>query len=96
MVVVAQPDGRAEDGLATADLRDLDARLTRAWTRAVETIDRSAPVAGFSDEAVALLPVPAGSDHHTVAELAGRVADAARNDRTAALSRLFSVASRES
>lgn len=91
VVVVAQLDGLAEDNLVTADLRDLDARLTRAWTRAVATVDESAPVAGFSDEAVALLPVPSGVDHATVAGLAERIAEAARGDRTATLSRSFSV-----
>ena len=91
VVVVAQLDGLTDEGMTADDLRDLDARLTRAWANGAGTIDRSAPVAGFSDEAVALLPVPAGSDHRAAAEIGRRVTDAARGDRTASLPRSFSV-----
>ncbi|KGN36407.1 PucR family transcriptional regulator [Knoellia subterranea] len=59
VVVVAETD---EDDSRTSrdaeELRSLQERFVRAWVQAVRTREPNAPVAGFSQEVVALLPAP--------------------------------------
>lgn len=91
VVVVGELDPVEEDALAAADVRDLDARLTRAWTRAVEMVDSAAPAAGFRDRVVALVPVPAEADHVAVTKHIRRFVATVQNDRSASLLVTLSV-----
>ncbi|MFZ2501207.1 MAG: helix-turn-helix domain-containing protein [Nocardioides sp.] len=57
VIVVAEIDDDDDDDTRDADeMRGLQDRFARAWTRAVSVRDPKAPVAGFSHEVVVLLP----------------------------------------
>jgi purine catabolism regulator len=87
VVVVAQldPDNRQPAPEPPVALRSPHERFTAAWQQVVRTHDRAAPVVGFRQEVVALLPVgvPAEADpietrrlvaaavHHVVTSVAG-------------------------
>ena len=78
VVVVAETDENdAETTRQPEEVRMLQERFVRAWTRAVRTRDPQVPVTGFSQEVVVLLPVDpeAGTDPvlRRVGELAREV-----------------------
>lgn len=76
VVVVAETD---EDDSATErsgeEIRALQQRFARAWTRAVGARDRRAPVMGFSQEVVTLLAMPADA---TTEKVMATITDLAR------------------
>jgi purine catabolism regulator len=83
VVVVAETD--EDDDQTTRDsdeLRSLQERFVRAWVQAVRTREPKAPVAGFSQEVVALLPAPCDGDgaHETVMRNVGEVVKIVRGD----------------
>jgi purine catabolism regulator len=81
VVVVAETDENDEETTRSPDeVRSLQERFVRAWVQAVRTRDTSVPVAGFSQEVVALVPV--GTDTDTDAELrtVGEIARVVRGD----------------
>lgn len=91
VVVVAELDIVAENALSATDLRDLDTKLTQAWTRAVYAAHKSAPAAGFRDEVAALIPVHRDWEPGKVSEYVNKFVATVRNDRTASLPTTFSV-----
>lgn len=67
VVLVAETDENdAETTRAPEEVRSLQERFVRAWTQAVRARDTTVPVAGFSQEVVALLPVEEGADTESV------------------------------
>lgn len=83
VVVVAETD---EDDAHTNrdgdELRSLQERFVRAWVQAVKTREPKAPVAGFSQEVVALLPAPCGGEgeQDTLMRSVGEVVKVVRGD----------------
>ncbi len=81
VVVAAETD---EDDTATTrsgeEVRTLQQRFTRAWVRAVGARDPYAPVMGFSQEVVALLPVAADADTDQVMAQVAEIAGVVRGD----------------
>jgi len=63
VVVVAETDeDDSHTSRASDEVRSLQERFVRAWVQAVRTREPKAPVAGFSQEVVALLPAPCGGE----------------------------------
>ena len=82
VVVVAETD---EDDSHTSragdEVRSLQDRFVRAWVQAVRTREPKAPVAGFSQEVVALLPAPNGEgEQDAVMRSVGEVIKVVRGD----------------
>lgn len=83
VVVVAETD---EDDVHTSresdELRSLQERFVRAWVQAVRTREPKAPVAGFSQEVVALLPAACGGEdeQQSVMRSVGEVVKVVRGD----------------
>ena len=83
VVVVAETD---EDDAHTSrdgdELRSLQERFVRAWVQAVRTREPKAPVAGFSQEVVALLPAPCSGEgeQQTVMRSIGEIVKVVRGD----------------
>ncbi len=72
VVVVAETDENdAETTRTTDEVRALQERFVRAWTWAVRAKDPTIPVAGFSQEVVALLPVAEDADTGAVMRMVG-------------------------
>ena len=81
VVVVAETDENdAETTRAPDEVRSLQERFVRAWVQAVRARDQRAPVAGFSQEVVTLLPVDAAADTDTVMRAVAEVAKVVRGD----------------
>jgi purine catabolism regulator len=81
VVVVAETDENDEETTRSPEeVRSLQERFVRAWVQAVRARDTSAPVAGFSQEVVALVPVGSGSDADTVLRTVGEIAKVVRGD----------------
>ena len=78
-VVVAETDENDEDShRSPEEVRSLQHRFVRAWTNAVSARDTTIPVAGFSQEIVALFPVPnpgddAAQDNSAIMRVVGDV-----------------------
>ncbi|AYY15401.1 PucR family transcriptional regulator [Actinobacteria bacterium YIM 96077] len=77
VVVVAEldPEEGTEPG-PDLELRPVQERFSTAWQTVVARHDRQAPVVGFAQEVVALLPVPPGGDvselvHDVVRQVSG-------------------------
>ncbi|HJQ00172.1 MAG TPA: PucR family transcriptional regulator ligand-binding domain-containing protein [Jatrophihabitans sp.] len=80
VVVVAEldpiepvPAGRSAVGSAVS-YRSQHERFTSAWQQVMRSRDRAAPVVGFSQEVVALVPVEGGDAEPVVAEIVAAVA----------------------
>ncbi len=81
VVVVAETDENDEETTRSPDeVRSLQERFVRAWVQAVRARDTSVPVAGFSQEIVALLPVGADTDPDAVLRTVGEIAKVVRGD----------------
>ncbi|HEX6917758.1 MAG TPA: helix-turn-helix domain-containing protein, partial [Phycicoccus sp.] len=81
VVVVAETDENdAESTRSPEEVRSLQERFVRAWTQAVRTRDPGVPVAGFSQEVVALLPVDESADTETVLRPVGDLVREVRGD----------------
>ena len=81
VVVVAETDENDAETTRTPDeVRSLQGRFVRAWVQAVRARDTSVPVAGFSQEVVALLPVGADTDPDAVLRTVGEIAKVVRGD----------------
>jgi len=81
VVVVAETDENDEVTTRSPDeVRSLQERFVRAWVQAVRARDTSVPVAGFSQEVVALVPVGPDSDADAVLRAVGEVAKVVRGD----------------
>ncbi len=81
VVVVAETDENdAETTRAAEEVRSLQERFVRAWVQAVRARDVSVPVAGFSQEVVALLPVDPTTENDTVMRTVGEIAKIVRGD----------------
>ena len=81
VVVVAETDENDEQTTRSPDeVRSLQERFVRAWVQAVRARDSSVPVAGFSQEVVALLPVGADTDPDAVLRTVGDIAKVVRGD----------------
>jgi purine catabolism regulator len=81
VVVVAETDENdAESTRSPEEVRSLQERFVRAWTQAVRTRDPGVPVAGFSQEVVALLPVDESADTETVLRPVGELVREVRGD----------------
>ena len=81
VVVVAETDENDEETTRSPDeVRSLQERFVRAWVQAVRARDTSVPVAGFSQEVVALVPVGTGSDADAVLRTVGEIAKVVRGD----------------
>ncbi|MFL6169056.1 MAG: PucR family transcriptional regulator [Ornithinibacter sp.] len=81
VVVVAETDENDEETTRSPDeVRSLQERFVRAWVQAVRARDTSVPVAGFSQEVVALLPVGADTDPDAVLRTVGEMAKVVRGD----------------
>ena len=81
VVVVAETDENDEETTRSPDeVRALQERFVRAWVQAVRARDTSVPVAGFSQEVVALLPVGADADPDAVLRTVGDIAKVVRGD----------------
>jgi len=79
VVVVAEldplpPDAAEPEPRPGVVHRSQHERFTSAWQQVLRARHRSAPVVGFSQEVVALVPVPAGDPVPVVAELVAAVA----------------------
>jgi len=67
VVVVAETDEDDEhSSRAPEEVSSLQQRFSRAWGQAVGVRDSRAPVMGFSQEVVALFPVPDGADTEAI------------------------------
>ncbi|MBK8728523.1 MAG: helix-turn-helix domain-containing protein [Tetrasphaera sp.] len=81
VVVVAETD---EDDQRTErsphEVRALQERFARAWGWAVRAKDSTIPVAGFSQEVVALVPVTAGMDTDEVLRVVGALVGVVRGE----------------
>lgn len=81
VVVVAETDENdAETTRSSQEVRALQERFTRAWTWAVRTKDASIPVAGFSQEVVALVPVAEDADTASIMRAVGEFVRMVRGD----------------
>lgn len=83
VVVVAETDEDDDQTTRGSDeLRSLQERFVRAWVQAVKTREPMAPVAGFSQEVVALLPSPCEGEaaQETVMRNVGEVVKIVRGD----------------
>ena len=81
VVVVAETDENDEETTRSPDeVRSLQERFVRAWVQAVRARDSGVPVAGFSQEVVALLPVGADTDPDAVLRTVGEIAKVVRGD----------------
>ena len=81
VVVVADTDENDEETTRSPDeVRSLQERFVRAWVQAVRARDTSVPVAGFSQEVVALVPVGPDSDADAVMRTVGEIAKVVRGD----------------
>ena len=81
VVVVAETDENDEETTRSADeVRSLQERFVRAWVQAVRARDTSVPVAGFSQEVVALVPVGSETDTDAVMRTVGEIAKVVRGD----------------
>ena len=81
VVVVAETDENdAESTRDASEVRSLQERFARAWTWAIRAKDPSIAVAGFSQEVVALVPVPADADTTTVMRVVGEFVRTVRGD----------------
>lgn len=81
VVVVAETD--EDDAVTTRaadEVRSLQERFVRAWVTAVRNRDVSIPVAGFSQEVVALLPVDPTAENDAVMRIVGDIAKVVRGD----------------
>jgi purine catabolism regulator len=78
VVVVAEldppgPDDPAPAGGGQVVQRSHHERFTSAWQQVLRNRERTAPVVGFSQEVVALIPVPGGRPEREVAEVVAAV-----------------------
>jgi purine catabolism regulator len=81
VVVVAETDENDEQTTRSPDeVRGLQERFVRAWVQAVRTRDASVPVAGFSQEVVALLPADPDAEPDAVMRTVGEIAKVVRGD----------------
>ena len=81
VVVVAETDENDEVTTRSPDeVRSLQERFVRAWVQAVRSRDTSVPVAGFSQEVVALVPVGAETETDAVLRTVGDIAKVVRGD----------------
>ena len=81
VVVVAETDENDEETTRSPDeVRSLQERFVRAWVQAVRARDTRVPVAGFSQEVVALLPVGADTEPDAVLRTVGEIAKVVRGD----------------
>jgi purine catabolism regulator len=81
VVVVAETDENDEETTRSPDeVRSLQERFVRAWVQAVRARDTSVPVAGFSQEVVALVPVGSDTDPDAVMRTVGEIAKVVRGD----------------
>lgn len=81
VVVVAETDENDEETTrAPEEVRSLQERFVRAWVQAVRARDTSAPVAGFSQEVVALLPADPEGTPDAVMRTVGEIAKVVRGD----------------
>lgn len=81
VVVVAETD--ENDAVTSRDadeVRALQERFVRAWIQAVRARDVTMPVAGFSQEVVALLPVPAGAERESTMRVVADLVRVVRGD----------------
>ena len=81
VVVVAETDENDEETTRSPDeVRSLQERFVRAWVQAVRARDTSVPVAGFSQEVVALLPADPEASPDAVMRTVGEIARVVRGD----------------
>jgi purine catabolism regulator len=81
VVVVAETDENDEETTRSPDeVRSLQERFVRAWVQAVRARDTSVPVAGFSQEVVALVPVGTDTEPDAVLRTVGEIAKVVRGD----------------
>lgn len=81
VVVVAETDENdAESTRDPSEVRALQERFVRAWTWAVRAKDVTIPVAGFSQEVVALVPVGRDADTAAVMRVVGEFVRTVRGD----------------
>jgi len=81
VVVVAETDENDEQtSRSPEEVRSLQERFVRAWVQAVRTRDASVPVAGFSQEVVALLPADPDASTDAVMRTVGEIARVVRGD----------------
>ena len=83
VVVVAETDeDDAQTSRSSDELRSLQDRFVRAWVQAVRTREPKSPVAGFSQEVVALMPAPCGGEgeHDAVMRTVGEMVKIVRGD----------------
>ena len=81
VVVVAETDENDEQTTRSPDeVRALQERFVRAWVQAVRARDASVPVAGFSQEVVALLPADPDASPDAVMRTVGEIAKVVRGD----------------
>ncbi|KGN32930.1 transcriptional regulator [Knoellia sinensis KCTC 19936] len=83
VVVVAETDEDDDHTTRETDeLRSLQERFVRAWVQAVRTREPKAPVAGFSQEVVALVPAPYGGEgeQDAVMRSVGEIVKVVRGD----------------
>ncbi|GAA4398649.1 hypothetical protein GCM10023168_04960 [Fodinibacter luteus] len=81
VVVVAETDENDEETTRSPDeVRSLQERFVRAWVQAVRARDPSVPVAGFSQEVVALLPTGPEPGTDALLRTVGDIAKVVRGD----------------
>jgi len=81
VVVVAETDENDEQTTRSPDdVRALQERFVRAWVQAVRARDATVPVAGFSQEVVALLPADPHAAPDAVMRTVGEIAKVVRGD----------------
>jgi purine catabolism regulator len=81
VVVVAETDEDDVDTTRSADeVRYLQERFARAWTHAMRVRDPRTPVMGFSQEVVALIPVPDDADTEAVMRTVAEFVQVVRGD----------------
>jgi PucR family transcriptional regulator, purine catabolism regulatory protein len=81
VVVVAETDENDEQTTRSPEeVRALQERFVRAWVQAVRARDASVPVAGFSQEVVALLPADPDASTDAVMRTVGEIAKVVRGD----------------
>ena len=81
VVVVAETDENDEETTRAPDeVRSLQERFVRAWVQAVRARDTTVPVAGFSQEVVALLPADPDIAPDAVMRTVGEIAKVVRGD----------------
>ena len=81
VVVVAETDENDEETTrAPEEVRSLQERFVRAWVQAVRARDTTVPVAGFSQEVVALLPADPTTAPDAVMRTVADIAKVVRGD----------------